>query len=387
MEKGKVKLMISEMILGFIMALFLLGGIAGIAYSVHAYPNIFKADVSLEKSYELNSHDPVSIIFSEPVMPSSVENSFSIYPAEEVSFEWSNGNRKLSIDPRNYWQPEKEYSIFIKNARSLMLTKINSELKFSTASYPLVESFYPANGEKNVIIDIEDPIIASFDKSLKDYSVKFLINSKSDLRYEQDKNKKHIKLMPVGDMEKGRKYTIKVLIKYKEEPEDKFKNIYETSFETFAPLAPSQWDKNPEIKLAQAKEHTSAKVKTGKYIDINLAQQTMVIFENGKALDAYLVSSGKKGMETPVGDFQIRNKSPKPWSKKYALFMPNWMAIVPSGEIGIHELPEWPGGYKEGQNHLGIPVSHGCVRLGVGPAKRVYDWADIGTPVLIYSYN
>jgi lipoprotein-anchoring transpeptidase ErfK/SrfK len=64
--------------------------------------------------------------------------------------------------------------------------------------------------------------------------------------------------------------------------------------------------------------------------------------------------------------------------------MPYWMAIVPGGKFGIHELPEWPGGYKEGANHLGTPVSHGCVRLGVGPAQTVYNWADIGTPVVVH---
>jgi lipoprotein-anchoring transpeptidase ErfK/SrfK len=98
-----------------------------------------------------------------------------------------------------------------------------------------------------------------------------------------------------------------------------------------------------------------------------------------------MISSGKRGMDTPKGSFQIRNKFPRAWSKKYGLFMPYWMAIVPSGQFGIHELPEWPGGYKEGQNHLGTPVSHGCVRLGVGPAKIVYDWAEIGTAVIVHS--
>jgi lipoprotein-anchoring transpeptidase ErfK/SrfK len=33
---------------------------------------------------------------------------------------------------------------------------------------------------------------------------------------------------------------------------------------------------------------------------------------------------------------------------------------------------------------LGIPVSHGCVRLGIGPAKQVYEWTEVGTPVIIY---
>ena len=98
-----------------------------------------------------------------------------------------------------------------------------------------------------------------------------------------------------------------------------------------------------------------------------------------------MVSTGKRGMETKQGTFAIANKTPRAWSKKYGLFMPYWMALVKSGEFGIHELPEWPGGYKEGTNHLGTPVSHGCVRLGVGSAETVYNFAEVGTPVVIHS--
>ena len=50
----------------------------------------------------------------------------------------------------------------------------------------------------------------------------------------------------------------------------------------------------------------------------------------------------------------------------------------------IHELPYWPGGYREGEEHLGIPVSHGCVRVGMGAAQNVYNFADIGTLVIIH---
>lgn len=149
-------------------------------------------------------------------------------------------------------------------------------------------------------------------------------------------------------------------------------------------LPPIERSKNPATRQDEAKMYTKPQILTGKYIDISLKYQNMVIFENGEALDAYIVSSGMRGMETPVGTFKIENKSPRAWSKKYSLWMPNWMAFLPSGEMGIHELPVWPGGYQEGANHLGIPVSHGCVRLGPAPAKRVYDWAEIGTPVIIH---
>jgi len=55
-----------------------------------------------------------------------------------------------------------------------------------------------------------------------------------------------------------------------------------------------------------------------------------------------------------------------------------------NGPDYIHELPYWPNGYREGENHLGVKVSHGCVRLGIGPAKYVFDWAEIGTPVYVH---
>ena len=150
------------------------------------------------------------------------------------------------------------------------------------------------------------------------------------------------------------------------------------------PKVSAERSKDPKNRLQEAKLYAKPQILEGKYIDISLAHQNMVLFENGKAIEAFLISSGKRGMETPQGTFKIENKTPRAWSKTYSLWMPNWMAILPSGKVGIHELPVWPGGYQEGAKHLGIPVSHGCVRLGPGSAKFVYDWVDLGTPVIVH---
>jgi lipoprotein-anchoring transpeptidase ErfK/SrfK len=187
--------------------------------------------------------------------------------------------------------------------------------------------------------------------------------------------------LPQEEFARGKKYDFEISLKYKKE--EQYKKIYETSFTTKEPL-PEKWSDDLMVRVEQAKKFTEPQIRDGKYIDINLTSQVMAIFENGQLLDAYIVSSGKRGMDTPTGTFHIANKTPRAWSKKYGLYMPYWMALVSSGDYGIHELPEWPGGYKEGTNHLGIPVSHGCVRLGVGPAKRVYEWTELKTPVVIH---
>lgn len=115
---------------------------------------------------------------------------------------------------------------------------------------------------------------------------------------------------------------------------------------------------------------------------INLQSQTLDYLLNGYIWKSFAVSSGKASMPTPKGDFKVMNKIEKAWSRTYKLWMPYWLGLNSPG-IGIHELPIWPSGYREGENHLGAPVSHGCIRLGVGAASYVYQRVSSGTPVLI----
>ena len=121
----------------------------------------------------------------------------------------------------------------------------------------------------------------------------------------------------------------------------------------------------------------------GKYIDVNLATQKLCRIEGVNLVDCTTVSTGKASMPTPTGTFSILNKSPRRWSSSAGLWMP-WWEEFKAGGWGLHELPEWPNGYKEGADHLGIPVSHGCIRLGIGPAEAVYNWTEIGTQIYIH---
>jgi len=125
-----------------------------------------------------------------------------------------------------------------------------------------------------------------------------------------------------------------------------------------------------------------APVRLEKTIRITISTQKLGYFLGKKKLGEFTVSTGKTSMPTPLGEFTVDNKSPRAWSAAYGLWMPWWLALK-NGYFGIHELPEWPNGAKEGADHLGQRVSHGCIRLGIGPAKEVYDWAEIGTKVLI----
>jgi hypothetical protein len=129
-------------------------------------------------------------------------------------------------------------------------------------------------------------------------------------------------------------------------------------------------------------EYTAGKF-AGKYIEVNLKEQKMYLI-NGEVLEkTFTVSTGKWSTPTPTGTFAIKGKTKRAYSASYGLYMPYWQNFL-NNEYGIHELPEWPNGYKEGENHLGTPVSHGCIRLGVGAAQEVYNWTEDGTPIYIH---
>lgn len=128
-------------------------------------------------------------------------------------------------------------------------------------------------------------------------------------------------------------------------------------------------------------------LKLTKRIEIDRKQQALQYFVGPYEVGTYRVSTGKPKTPTPKGTFQIASKKERAWSRRAGLWMPKWMNFTgpgaPPGLFGIHELPEWRSGKKEGANHLGVPVSGGCIRLGVGPAADLYAWADVGTTVVV----
>ena len=164
--------------------------------------------------------------------------------------------------------------------------------------------------------------------------------------------------------------------------DNSFKIAYDNKKDPFTQLGLSK-DKYipPESSIPKDGIEIEPKIKNGKYIDISISNQVMTLFEDGIKDNSFLVSTGTYGMPTPLGMFSVRSKRINVWSS-YGLWMPYSMNFY--GGYFMHELPYWPNGYREGTNHLGMRVSHGCIRLGIGPAEYVYNWSEIGTPIYIH---
>ncbi len=104
-----------------------------------------------------------------------------------------------------------------------------------------------------------------------------------------------------------------------------------------------------------------------------LSKQYFGAYEYGKLLFWGPISSGKKGYETPIGNFIVNWKSKNYFSKKYKAPMPYAVNFSYKG-LFFHE-----------QSLLGKPSSHGCIRLLKADAKKLFYWVKKGDKVIIKS--
>ena len=128
-----------------------------------------------------------------------------------------------------------------------------------------------------------------------------------------------------------------------------------------------------------------------KYIEIDIRQQMMYLWEGGNTIATHRVSTGLY-YPTPPGTYHILNKALNAYSDIYHVWMPYWMAFYLDPKVnaylGIHELPYWVTGngqeIRRPRDFIGSPHTGGCVSLDLGEAQLVYNWAEVGTTVVVY---
>lgn len=110
-----------------------------------------------------------------------------------------------------------------------------------------------------------------------------------------------------------------------------------------------------------------------KHVVIDLTDQKLYAYENLQKVMEFHISTGRKGMETPLGEFFIQQKQVQGRAlKKYGgAKLPYAQRL--RGHILIH-------GYKSVPRY---PDSHGCIRMRPADAKTLFNWTRIGTPVTL----
>lgn len=125
-----------------------------------------------------------------------------------------------------------------------------------------------------------------------------------------------------------------------------------------------------------------------KYVDIDLKTQKMTAYENKQPVFSDSITSGKNGYSTPVGTFLIYSKTRSqtmrggiPGTTDY-YYLPNVQFISWfNGAIAVHET-YWRSSFG-GADYV-WNGSHGCINARRQTAEYIYNWAPIGTPVIVH---
>lgn len=107
-------------------------------------------------------------------------------------------------------------------------------------------------------------------------------------------------------------------------------------------------------------------------IVVDLLTQMAYVYRGDQLIGASTISSAKTGHVTPYGFWSILEKRPFYRSKKYDNAPMPWMERIDDYGIAFH------GGVNPG-----YPASHGCMRLPMQFAEKLYSVTKIGTRVVI----
>lgn len=120
-------------------------------------------------------------------------------------------------------------------------------------------------------------------------------------------------------------------------------------------------------------------------IEVDLSEKRVMVYENDKEIRSFVVCTGRPSAPTLPGRYEVQNKLPRAYASKWDIYMPLWLGIYYAGgaQNGFHSLPETRNGTRLWRNALGTGCSYGCIVLNVPDAEFLYDWAEVGTVVLI----
>jgi lipoprotein-anchoring transpeptidase ErfK/SrfK len=105
---------------------------------------------------------------------------------------------------------------------------------------------------------------------------------------------------------------------------------------------------------------------------IDLLTQLFYVYRGEQLVGVATISSGKKGDETPLGFWSVMLKKKKGYSRKYDNAPMPFMQMYDPMGIAFHAGP-----------NPGYPASHGCVRLPLKFAEKLFGMTKIGTKVII----
>jgi lipoprotein-anchoring transpeptidase ErfK/SrfK len=149
-------------------------------------------------------------------------------------------------------------------------------------------------------------------------------------------------------------------------------------------IGPNEWLEDRVVARVTPMTAPPAGVTNGRWIEVNLGEQTFAVYDNSQMVFATLMSSGVKPFYTRPGLFQI-------YKKLNVEQMSGTFEADHSDYYYLENVP-WTMYFDEARaihgvywhTLFGYNASHGCVNLSIADAKWVFDWAKTGDNVYVW---
>lgn len=105
---------------------------------------------------------------------------------------------------------------------------------------------------------------------------------------------------------------------------------------------------------------------------VNIAEQRAYVYRGEALIAATAISTGKTGKDTPSGTFTILQKK-----------IDHRSTIYDSAPMPFMQRLTWDGVAIHAGRNPGFAASHGCVRVPLGFAKKLYGITAVGTTVTV----
>lgn len=140
-----------------------------------------------------------------------------------------------------------------------------------------------------------------------------------------------------------------------------------------------------EVAVVEAPNRTVTLNASGDHwIEVDLSEQRATLYVGSAPVAHFAISSGVARFPTRIGEFKVWYKTPsqtmtggsKATGDYYYLPNTTWVTYF-DGQEALHTA-YW-------HNNFGHPMSHGCINMRAADAKTVYDFAPIGTKVIVHA--
>lgn len=126
--------------------------------------------------------------------------------------------------------------------------------------------------------------------------------------------------------------------------------------------------------------------KTGRWIDVHLTQQLITLYEDRDPVRVVVTTTGMPGWETPPGEYTILWRVPNETMTSGAIGAEHFFKLedVLYTQYFTDEGHAIHYAWWRTPETIGRPGSHGCLNVLLDDSEFLWNWASIGTPVIVH---